>query len=158
MKSIKEDIEEIVQTARCGNYNIEHFVLGNGVEHFRHPNPQRYHTPSKTIGQCFHNAYILVSRYRNELFYAEGYAHKKDSPMPIHHAWAVTANGEFIDPTWKDGIDYFGVPFDFEYVTGIAFRAEEFSGVIFNHRDQCPLLTGKATNWRPKVKTVTAKP
>ena len=78
--------------------------------------------------------------------------------MAIHHAWAVTANGEFIDPTWPDGIDYFGVPFDFEYVTGIAFRDEEFTGVILNHRDNCPLLSGKAMNWRPKAGMFKAIP
>lgn len=161
MNSIKEHVAELVQSApiwRHGNYNIEHFVLANGTEHIRHPDPHRYFKRHKTIGQCFKNAFLLVSKFRKELLYAEGYARTSNSPMLILHAWALTAKGEYIDPTLSDGIDYFGVPFDYEYVTRIAFGAKPFTGVIDNFRDQWPLLTGKATDWRPKVETVTAKP
>ena len=161
MNTIIQDLAEFVQNTPIrskGDINFQHFVLANGTEHIRHPDSHRYFKRHKTIGQCFKNAFLLVSEFRNELLYAEGYAHKKDSQMPILHAWAVTAKGEFIDPTWPDGTDYFGVPFDYEYVNRIAFGAKLFTGVIDNLRDKWPLLTGKATNWRPKVKTCPLSP
>lgn len=30
----------------------------------------------------------------------------------MHHAWCVDKHGVVIDPTWRDGNDYFGIPFD----------------------------------------------
>ncbi len=161
MKSIKQDLVDFVQSTPVrsrGDINFQHFVLANGTEHIRHPDPQRFFTRHKTIGQCFKNAFLLVSEFRNELFYAEGYAHRNGSQMPFLHAWAVTAKGECVDPTWPDGIDYFGVPFDFEYVTKIAFGAKEFSGVINNNQDNCPLLSGVHTDWRPKVEMISNPP
>ena len=159
MKSIKQDLVEFVQSTpvrSSSNINFQHFVLANGTEHIRLPDPQRFFTRHGRTGHCFKNAFLLVSEFRNELLYVEGYAHKNGSLMPFLHAWAVTAKGECVDPTWPDGIDYFGVPFDFEYVARIAFGAKPFTGVIDNFRDKWPLLTGKATDWRPKVET--AKP
>lgn len=161
MNTIKQDLAEFVQNTpiRPGTcMNFQHFVLANGTEHIRHPDPQRFFNRHGTIGQCFKNAFLLVSEFRNELLYAEGYAYKNDSQMLILHAWAVTREGKAVDPTWPDGTDYFGVPFDFEYAKNIAFGAKPFTGVIDNFRDEWPLLTGKATNWSPKVETCPSSP
>ena len=161
MNTIIQDLTEFVQNTPIrskGDINFQHFVLANGTEHIRHPDSQRFFNRHGTIGQCFKNAFLLVSEFRNELLYAEGYAHKIDSQMLILHAWAVTREGEAVDPTWPDGINYFGVPFDFEYVNRIAFGAKPFTGVIDNIRDRWPLLSGAHTDWRPKVKTATNPP
>ena len=161
MKSVKQYLVDFVQSTPIrsrGDIIFQHFVLANGTEHVRHPDPHRYFKRHKTIGHCFKNAFLLVSEFRNELLYTEGYALNNNSPTPVLHAWAMTAKGECVDPTWPGGVEYFGVPFDFEYVTRIAFGAEVFSGVIDNGHDQHPLLSGVHTDWRPKGKMISNQP
>ncbi len=52
------------------------------------------------IQKCFYNAQTLALMESQELDYAEGYAIRYDSPIPIHHAWAVL-NGKPIDVTLR---------------------------------------------------------
>ena len=157
MNTIKQELEDFTHSCPIkpgDNLNFQHFVLANGTECIRHPSPHRFIASNKTRGQCFKNAFLLVTKYRDDLQYAEGYVRTSHSPMAILHAWAVTPSGECIDPTLTDGTDYFGVSFDYGYVKSIAFGADTFSGVIDNYHDNWPLLTGVHTDWRPKNITI----
>ena len=160
--SAKQHLEYAVRNDPCSPdniYYIPHFVLANGRHFSKHPNQHQYFSSLNTLGRCFWNALELIMECHPKiLLYAEGYAYAQGESMLFHHGWAVTPNGDCIDPTWSNGIDYFGVVFDPHYVAGIALRHKMFAGVIDNEGDEWPLLTGKATNWRPKVEAVTAKP
>jgi hypothetical protein len=63
--------------------------------------------------ECFKNASLLVLE-RPDLTYVEGFA--THYGLSILHAWAVTADGTVIDPTWKhpEKSRYFGVQYDRE--------------------------------------------
>ena len=65
------------------------------------------------------------------------------------HAWAITRDGEVIDPTWDNGFEYFGVPFDLDYVLKTKVRRKEY-GVIDNYQENFPLWAGFETDWRPE--------
>ena len=103
-------------------------------------------------GQCFRNALKLVMRFPDELTYAEGFAASWfEGQIRPHfglHAWAVTREGEAIDPTWSGKVEYFGVPFDLDYVLKTNARRKEF-GVIDNPQEDFPLWSGEHTNWSP---------
>ena len=95
----------------------------------------------------------LVRKFPNDLTYAEGFAASLfEGQIRPHfglHAWAVTREGEAIDPTWPHGVEYFGVVFDLDYVLKTVTRREEY-GVIDNYQEDFPLLAGAHTGWRPE--------
>ena len=162
MISAKQCLEYNVRNdprAKDNIYYFLHFVLAHGQHFQKHPNQHQYFSSLKTMGMCFWNALELIMECEHEkLMYAEGYAYTQDDSMLFHHGWAVTPNGECVDPTWSHGIDYFGVVFDGRYAAEIVLRQKKFAGVIDNEDDGWPLLTGKATNWRPKVMPITNPP
>ncbi len=49
------------------------------------------------VKQCYHNAWISLSS--RSFRYFEGYEMSKGIPIPIEHAWLVSANGKIVDPT-----------------------------------------------------------
>jgi hypothetical protein len=59
---------------------------------------------------CFANAKRLVRRSK-DLVYAEGFALYLSYPDLFHHAWAVSPEGEVLDPTLADAdrYEYFGI-------------------------------------------------
>jgi hypothetical protein len=71
--------------------------------------------------------------------------------MPIHHAWAATADGRVVDLVWKDPSDnvYFGVPFTADQV---------FKAIAATRRDDVLLYhalegsTDAPAPWRRPVK------
>jgi hypothetical protein len=73
-----------------------------------------------TPKNCFSDAFDLAIRWP-ELTYAEGYA---SGMIPgIHHAWAVTADGTVVDPTWAanghHGDEYLGIRFPNSFVLDV---------------------------------------
>lgn len=59
------------------------------------------------MGDCYRNAHQLSWDGLGD--YAEGYASsEKVLGIPLSHAWVVTERG-VVDPTWTDGLDYYGV-------------------------------------------------
>lgn len=58
--------------------------------------------------QCFYNAQSLVLFTAGEYTYYEGMATTEKLDIPFAHAWVVK-DGKIIDPTWRDGREYFGV-------------------------------------------------
>jgi 2'-5' RNA ligase/GNAT superfamily N-acetyltransferase/ADP-ribose pyrophosphatase YjhB (NUDIX family) len=77
---------------------------------------------------CYRNATVAVQRHP-ELTYVEGYAMPPGVPFPIAHGWTVDPDGNVIDPTWKDGEHYYGIPFKTEELMAILLHTKEY-GVL----------------------------
>lgn len=60
--------------------------------------------------QCFMNSYRLMDGLG--LTYCEGFATSAALGIALEHAWLINESGFVVDPTWKDGREYFGVAFD----------------------------------------------
>lgn len=87
---------------------VEYRVLqahGQKMEPKAHPL-----TGTMDLGWCYHNAYKAMAD--TQMRYCEGYAMTSGLMMPMAHGWLVDTDGRVVDPTWKDGCDYFGVVFD----------------------------------------------
>ena len=93
-----------------------HFVLAHG--RFFEPVPfpatiQRMMMPKES----FWNAHSLVKRFPKKFRYVEGFASMtRLHPEPVLHAWVIDQKDCAIDPTWDNGVEYFGVEFAREYV------------------------------------------
>ena len=156
MNTVEQYLEDVVlgnqdprHDPRC--HTSDHFVLFHGREFRPHPDPRRYFRRLGAGGQCFLNAVKLVKKYPNELTYAEGFAalwfEGYYRPCYGLHAWAVTREGKAVDPTWPGKVEYFGVPFDLDYVLKTKVRRKEY-GVIHNLQEDFPLWAGFETGWR----------
>src|SRR4030042_1175197 len=89
--------------------SIEEFILINGE-----PFCEKGELGKDDFGDfkmCFRNAFQLMLS-REDLFYVEGYAICKSVCLPLLHAWCVDSEGKVYDPTWEDGVEYYGVVFD----------------------------------------------
>jgi hypothetical protein len=87
---------------------VEYRVLqahGQKMEPKAHPL-----TGTMDLGRCDHNSYKAMAN--TNLRYCEGYAMTRGRMMPMAHSWLVDTDGWVVDPTWKDGCEYFGVVFD----------------------------------------------
>jgi hypothetical protein len=94
----------------------EDFVLRHGEVWTPQPLPSAY-SPG-VPKRCFLNAALLVAGSEG-LRYVEGYAVSDGVGLPIHHAWAVDAEGRVVDPTWSViGDAYLGVVFDIDRLPG----------------------------------------
>jgi hypothetical protein len=91
--------------------------------------------------QCYLNASRLALR-SSRFTYVEGCAIGCSLGIPVEHAWCIDAEGRVVDPTWKDGHDYFGVAFRTTYLRFI-LSLNRNGGLITNHKMGFPLLTGK---------------
>lgn len=61
---------------------------------------------------CYLNALRVVLQHHPLYTYAEGLAWTASLDTPVHHAWVVDAEGNAIDPTWKQpGRRYYGTTF-----------------------------------------------
>lgn len=70
------------------------------------------------MGDCYKNATMLVFTHP-DLDYVEGFAYPpisraNGSEIAVLHGWAVTKDGQVVDPTWRDSAEttYFGVRYD----------------------------------------------
>ena len=113
------------------------------------------------LGDCFRNCTCLIidhdrNHYKDEgaLAHFEGVAASKLG-VPMFHAWLQDANGRVIDPTWDDGIAYFGVHIPSTYLVKEVLRTGYY-GIIDNYRMEFKLITGE-DNYRELVRKETAK-
>lgn len=60
--------------------------------------------------RCFESA-TLLALGDTSLTYVEGYGCTRQIGIAIHHAWVVDPQGRVLDPTWKEGVAYCGLPF-----------------------------------------------
>lgn len=104
----KNYIETVVATMGANNTPVEYQILSaHGKNMPVRSNPLN---GTMALGQCYQNAYRLMDN--RSMTYCEGYAAIKGLGIPIAHAWVVDSDGFVIDPTWKDGTEYFGVRFE----------------------------------------------
>ena len=120
--------------------SIEHFVLENGKAYGE---PISFPPGIKrgVAKECFKNAFDLFSlHHKEEWKYVEGYAFS--IAIPMLHAWVVNSEGQVIDPTWRDGKDYYGVEFPYQYLVRTMMRTKYY-GVLDAWKIGFPLLTGE---------------
>lgn len=147
MTTVREYLEGLAEDCPVppgGDLNFWHYVLANGVDFRPCATPADWIVERGKAGNCFKNALLLVLRHLGELRYAEGYAAYsaggENRVCPGLHAWAVTRDGQAVDPTWPNGVEYFGVAFALDQVTAAAKRNREFAGVISDVKGGWPLL------------------
>jgi len=92
------------------------------------------------IKNCFKNAFELA--LETGWTYCEGYAFSV--VLPLAHAWVLDEQGRVIDPTWREGKDYYGVEIPLQYATKTVLRREAY-GVIDAYEVGYPLLSGEET-------------
>ena len=127
-------------------HNPEHFVLENGRPFTPQPRPKGIRTGD--FRQCFDNAFRLARR--RKLVYVEGYAIRgwdDWQSLPVLHAWCSTPDGLVVDSTWKDGLEYFGVPLDLGYVERSRETSDQFS-VLEDWEHLYPILRDRTTDWK----------
>jgi len=141
VESIKEFLEAMVEMKKKMSRpeewkygSIEEFILAHGrpFESVKEP-PRR-----GKMKECFKNATEL-SLHDRRYIYVEGYAIRQGIGLPLHHAWCVDKEGTVYDPTWEEGTEYYGVPFEHLFVVKMAFKAETY-GLLDLWHLQWPLL------------------
>lgn len=73
------------------------------------------------LGRCYKNAALCSGPVKT---YCEGYAVAKNLTIPLSHAWLSTDGVEAIDPTWEDGVEYFGVGFTQDFLLDFQARTK----------------------------------
>lgn len=97
------------------------------------------------LGACFENATKAVWDNPARLVYVEGYA---VSVIPVYHAWVYDRRAQCCyDPTWDDGRDYFGVPFNLEYLNHTLLEKQTY-GLIDWFGERWPILEQAPSLWR----------
>lgn len=92
--------------------------------------------------ECFKNAFHLADSVKGYT-YVEGFATTKLIPsFTVLHAWCINEKQEIIDPTWDDGNEYMGIPFNMKYIRNIMLSRKKY-GLIDNWEDNFPLITGE---------------
>lgn len=123
--------------------SLADFILQHGRRFKPGRCPKSYRTGA-LIKQCFRNAMRLAMR--RDLVYVEGYAMASTIPLP--HAWCVKQNSDVvIDPTWDDGVGYFGVPIKLDYVCK-SYTASKQYAVIDNWYCKWPIFTDPIEEWK----------
>ena len=154
MNTVEQYLERSIKGIRDTQcHTANQFVYFHGCEFKLCPDHKKYFRKHSRMGACYRNAQRLVKKYPDDLTYAEGFASTLIDghlyPPVGLHAWAITRDGEVIDPTWDNGFEYFGVPFDLDYVLKTKVRRKEY-GVIDNYQENFPLWAGFETDWRPE--------
>lgn len=78
--------------------------------------------------ECFKTAFNLAESNPDRYVYVEGFATTKVVPsLPIWHAWVANkTTGKVIDNTWKDGVEYFGIPMKWDFVRKAVHESETY--------------------------------
>ena len=132
MRELMANVNKANKVALHGwrHKSIEDFLLSHGVPFIPAPLPKG--VGKRRFKECFSDAYRLVSRKPERYIYCEGYA--TSGIIPVLHAWCFdTKTGVVVDRTWYDnrGQEYFGVPFNIDYVNTVIVRTEVY-GVLGN--------------------------
>lgn len=138
---MKEYLEKMTVMVRSIRNNkeftyscFEEFVLKNGREFSNH---QKKKIKRGKMKECFRNAFHYACDF--DLIYVEGFATFSGLALPVLHAWCVDKEGNVFDPTWKEGDEYYGVPFEMDYVRKTILQRKKF-GIIDNYEQGFPLL------------------
>lgn len=118
--------------------SIEDLVHGEGVRCVPSPLPAGVAKGRKR--ECFTNAFHLAHQHPRRYIYVEGYAVAHQIPLPLLHAWCVERRtGLVVDPTWADGVEYYGIPLKLGYVWKTLAAKGTYS-VLDNQEQSWPLL------------------
>lgn len=107
-------IDQVAAWEKMGHPAIvERFVLRNGIARRGSPYSGERGEPK----QCFANAAHFALDTPRATYY-EGYVHRKDFPIVIHHAWCRVGN-RLCEVTLPDPekFTYIGVPVDWKVLT-----------------------------------------
>lgn len=106
--------------------SIEKLILQFGQAHVIKAKNSRFKGSPKI---CYKNCYEVMKKHP-DLTYCEGYAFDNAVPFVFNHAWLINAQGEVIDPTWRDADSknaaYFGVAFKRDYVINFVKTYQEY--------------------------------
>ena len=93
---------------------------------------------------CFENA--TKGAWEDGRFvYVEGFAM---GVIPCHHAWVYDrVTSVAYDPTWREGSDYVGVPFDTEYLNRTLLEKKTY-GLIDWYERHWPILEQPSHEWQ----------
>lgn len=154
MNAVEQYLEKSIKGIRDTQCHTPHqFVYFHGREFTPCSDHKKYFRKHSRMGACYSNAQRLVKKFPDDLTYAEGFASTLIDgclyPPVGLHAWAITRDGEVIDPTWDNGVDYFGVPFGRAYFLEATMYRAPFS-LIDNYAEGYPLWSGEHTDWRPE--------
>jgi GNAT superfamily N-acetyltransferase/2'-5' RNA ligase len=97
------------------------------------PRPLPADIDAGEMQMCFKNAMELAMAV-DDLTYVEGFGMSDvggGTLFPTHHAWCVDAEGNVLDPTWPDGVAFYGVPLHTEDVVE-AVMDQGYYGVLGN--------------------------
>ena len=117
--SMHRDLLEL-QLRAFGERPMVRFMLNHGRDYVT--GPETFAGPREPKGQCYMNATLLALGTDN-LTYVEGQISVYG--VPIDHAWCINAAGIVIEPTLEPDAkvgDYFGVPFQTDYVRKAIIR------------------------------------
>jgi hypothetical protein len=129
-------------------YSVAQFILDHGM---KFKTDGRSFPRLGRMKECFKNSFELAAS-EPDLIYCEGYA--LGAVIAVHHAWCVRKDGTVVDPTWKSGEDYFGVPLRLEYVVKFIDDTGCYDSVIEDYRRRFPLLTNRQSGlWTEAVNT-----
>jgi hypothetical protein len=89
---------------------------------------------------CFKNAQ-MIALFDDRYTYCEGLAQNMIATL---HGWLEDADGNVIDPTWKNApaCAYLGVRFKTEYVRESVVRTRLWTSLLDNYEERWPLLSG----------------
>lgn len=131
-----------LNTPRNGYHCLAEFVLKNGIQMESAPLPPK--VSRGPMKMCFMNATRRALLGRGRFVYCEGYA---VSIIPVMHGWCYdTETGKVVDVTWKEGCDYFGIPFKHSYVRHMMNKTETY-GIIDQWMHDYPVLTDDRSLW-----------
>jgi len=123
MNQIQTHLEQIVaiyknfQNPEIKYFGVADLILHYGKQYTNIINHNKY-GPKK---QCYYNSFKLATTC--DLIYCEGFAiNKAVNYFPFEHAWCIDHEDNVIDPTWDDGIDYFGIAFSTNFVVELALK------------------------------------
>src|SRR5215471_15258739 len=88
----------------------------------------------------------LACKDPDRYVYIEGYATSAEvTSLTASHAWCYDRKtGLIVDPTWKDGVDYVGVPIRTPYTCEAILKYNYAGSLIEDREHGYPLITGAA--------------
>ena len=97
---------------------------------------------SRGLQACYANA--LHAAITGRWVYVEGFAIPDRGDLAVLHAWVTNPKNPMVahDPTWGKGREYFGIPFQLDYVLRMHEKAGQ-PGVLDAWELGWPLLRGE---------------
>jgi hypothetical protein len=133
-----------VSRGRKGKYFATPYHLLLDYGWFEPGNERPEDVPQMKMKMCYLNAYQLAAENPG-LAYMEGVA--TTGILPVNHAWCWDPNnGQVYDPTWQDGIGYWGVGIKLPYVSKV-MEQTEMTSALWNWMSEPHITDVPMTAW-----------